>query len=521
MKNEGKNVVIILEDEPAHADAIRRSLSGPGSKCSVMIASSLKEFNAIVAALQPGLVLADINLPDGSAFSILSGDIEKQPWPVVVMTSFGDEETAVRAIKSGAFDYIVKSTEAFRNINHVVNRNLRDWHNIQKGRENERQFRVLFETMSQGVIYLDKTGTITAANSAAEKITGYKLQQMQDSGILEPGMWFDIAGDGSISRAENHPARMALSSGSPVKDKVMGLFHSLTDEFTWMLINAVPQFRDNEKEPYQVFTTFTDITQLKLTELELKKAKVKAEESDRLKSVFLANMSHEIRTPMNGILGFADLLREPGLSEEEQKMYIEVINSSGNRMLDIIKDLIDISQIESGQTEIKKENTDISKLLKELKVFFTLEAEEKGVVLKDNIQLPTEEYFIETDKTKLAQVITNLLKNALKFTRKNDFIEIGCNAQDKLNLFFYIKDSGAGIRKDIQDKIFERFRQGDQADKHEGVGLGLAISKAYVEMLGGRIGLESEPGQGSTFFFTLPDSRQSSRPVMYTEVLAK
>ena len=521
MRNEGKTIVIILEDEPAHAEAISRILSGPGSKCSVLIASSLKEFNAIVSALHPGIVLADINLPDGSAFSILTEEIEKQPWPVVVMTSFGDEEMAVKAIKSGALDYIVKSPEAIRNIDHLVSRNLRDWHNIQKGRENEKKFRLLFETMSQGVIYLDKNGCITAANSAAERITGYTLKQMKDGEILEPGMWFDIADDGSISRAENHPAKTALSSGLTVKDKVMGLFHSLTDEFTWLMISAVPQFRDGESEPYQVFTTFTNVSQLKLTELELKKAKAKAEESDRLKSVFLANMSHEIRTPMNGILGFADLLREPGLSDDEQKLYIEVINSSGKRMLDIINDLIDISKIESGQMEIKKERISIVKLLKELIVFFTPEAEHKRVVLKDNIQLPATDYYIETDRTKLAQIVTNLLKNALRFTLEYGSIELGCNVHDKSNLLFYVKDSGAGIRKELQDKIFERFRQGDQADKHEGVGLGLAISKAYVEMLGGRIGLESEPGKGSTFFFTIPDPSPRARPVSLAEELAR
>ena len=518
MKNEN-NTLVILEDEPAHAEAIRKSLSVTFSDCKVLIASSLEEFHRIISDITPGIVIADINLPDGTAFSILNGNIEKQPWPVIVMTSYGDEEMAVKAIKSGALDYIVKSPETFRNIDHVVRRNLREWKNIQKSLENEKKFRMLFEKMAQGVIYQDVNGKIIAANSAAEKITGYTLEQMQESSFFD-SPWVSINNDGSITQGETHPALVALRFGSPVSDKVMGIFHLQTDKFVWLLVSAVPQFRGNDPEPYEVFTTLTDITDLKLTELKLKEAKARAEESDRLKSVFLANMSHEIRTPMNGILGFADLLREPEISTEEQKMYIEVINSSGKRMLDIINDLIDISRIEAGQIEIKKENVNILSLLGELLEFFTPEAEEKGIRIENNLQLPSEGFYIETDRTKVAQVITNLIKNALKFTVKSGTIELGCRVQDNYNLYFFVKDSGEGIRKELQDKIFERFRQGDKANEHEGVGLGLAISKAYVEMLGGRIGLESEPGKGSVFFFTLPYTGQISIQKSFSEEFA-
>lgn len=521
MKNETNNFLIILEDEPAHAEAIKRSLSDSVNDCRILVASSLKEFDNIVKDILPSLVLADINLPDGTAFSMLRDNIDKQPWPVVVMTSYGDEETAVKAIKMGALDYIVKSPEAFRNIEHVVKRNLREWHIIQKSRESEKKFRMLFERMSQGVIYQDDNGRITEANFAAEKITGYNLEQMKESDFFNPGPWVNIGDDGSLITGEEHPAFTALRTGLPVTDRIMGIFHQRTDEFIWLLLDAVPQFRNEEYRPYQVFTAFTDITELKVTEMELKRAKAKAEESDRLKSAFLANMSHEIRTPMNGILGFADLLTEPGISEDEQNMYIEVINSSGRRMLEIVNDLIDISKIEAGQIEIKKENTNIPRLLDELKIFFMPEAEKKGIILTGNIKLPSGEFYVETDKGKLAQIITNLLKNALKFTGKNGFIELGCMLRNDSYVFFYVKDTGAGIRKELQETIFERFRQGDRASEHDGVGLGLAISKAYVEMLGGEIGIESEPGKGSTFFFTLPYSGQSMTAKTLSEELAR
>lgn len=501
-QNENK-YLIILEDEPAHAEAIKRYLSLAEDRYNIIISESLNEFNNIIANIIPDLVIADINLPDGNAFSLLKGDIEKQSWPVLVMTSFGDEGTAVKAIKSGATDYIVKSPEAFKNIEHVVRRNLREWKNIQERRESEKQFRILFETMAQGVIYQDENNKVLAANSAAEKITGLTIDQMRSRNFFDPRLWVSIQEDGSNLSDENHPAAKAMCTGLPVRDKVVGLLHPNKEKYIWLLVSAIPQFRENESKPYQVFTTFTDITEIKLAELELKKAKEKAEESDRLKSTFMANMSHEIRTPMNGILGFADLLKTPNLSGESQKRYIEAINSSGKRMLDIINDLIDISKIESGQLEIKKENSDITELLNELIMFFTPDAKKRGINLSLNIQLP-DKFIVETDKTKLAQVITNLLKNALKFTGEKGNIELGCGIQDKNNLRFFVKDTGRGIRKEISDKIFERFRQGDNSDEHEGVGLGLAISKAYVELLGGRIELKSEPGKGSVFSFTLP-----------------
>lgn len=503
LQNRLRNIIII-EDEPAHAEAIRRYLTASGNNCTVKVAGTLAEFSELIANSVPDLVIADINLPDGTAFSLLRSDPEDQLWPVLIMTSFGDEEVAVKAIKSGALDYIVKSPEAFRNIEHVINRNLREWRNIQISRENEKKFKFLFETMEQGVIYQDQNSKITAANPAAQKITGFSLAEMQDISFFEHGPWFNISDDSTILPSEDHPSIVANRTGKPVREKIMGFQNRANDRFVWLLVSSVPYFRKNRNEPYQVFTTLTDITEMKLSEIELKNAKKKAEESDRLKSVFMANMSHEIRTPMNGILGFADLLKTPELSGESQKMYIEAINSSGKRMLDIINDLIDISKIESGQTELRNEKTNIPDLLRELILFFKPEAEKKNITLKASIKLPSDEFIINTDRTKLAQVITNLVKNALKFTHSGGVVELVCCLKDNMALCICVRDNGIGVRKELQEKIFERFRQGDSADEHDGVGLGLAISRAYIEMLGGHIDIESEPGKGSDFFFTLP-----------------
>lgn len=254
----------------------------------------------------------------------------------------------------------------------------------------------------------------------------------------------------------------------------------------------------------------SNITPRKLSELELIKAKERAEESDRLKSAFLANMSHEIRTPMNGILGFAELLKEPNLKGEEQLEYISIIEKSGMRMLSIINDIIDISKIESGLMEVNISTTDINEQLEDIYSFFKPEAEYKGLKLNLSRKLSIEGLTINTDKEKLYAVLTNLVKNAIKYTNKG-FIEFGYQQTEK-HIEFYVKDSGIGIAKDRQEAIFERFIQADISDKMalQGAGLGLAISKAFTTMLGGEMWMESEPGKGSTFYFTIPLSTKNN-----------
>jgi signal transduction histidine kinase len=247
-----------------------------------------------------------------------------------------------------------------------------------------------------------------------------------------------------------------------------------------------------------------DITQRKKMVEDLVAAKEKAEEHDRLKSAFLANMSHEIRTPMNGILGFAEILKEPGLTGGEQKEFIEIIENSGKRMLDTLNDLIDISQIETGQVKTYITETNLNGQLSDIFNFFKPQAEIKGLQLTLKDMLPVSPAVIKTDRAKLDSILANLVKNAIKFTDKGA-IELGCRQKGSF-LEFYVRDTGIGVPPGRHEAIFNRFEQAQPEHKnaYQGAGLGLAISKSYVEMLGGEIRLESEEGHGSTFFFTLP-----------------
>lgn len=232
-------------------------------------------------------------------------------------------------------------------------------------------------------------------------------------------------------------------------------------------------------------------------------AKEKAEESDRLKSAFLANMSHEIRTPMNGILGFVSLLEDTTLTKDKYVVYLNFVKKSSQRLLSTINDIIEISKIEAKQVVEKISEFQVKESIEFLHGFFKPEIEKEGLDFKFSVSLNDENVFFQTDRNKLESILTNFLKNALKFT-KQGFIEFGLEEQDA-EFVFYVKDSGPGIPAEKIDYIFERFTQGDIeiTRPYEGSGLGLPIAKAYAEIIGGEIGVESENGKGSTFFLKI------------------
>ncbi len=246
------------------------------------------------------------------------------------------------------------------------------------------------------------------------------------------------------------------------------------------------------------------LNQIQEINLELEASKEKAEESDRLKTVFLGNLSHEIRTPMNGILGFANLLKSENITASKQKKYLNVIQKSGQRMLALIDDLVDISRIEAGQMEIKERAINLNELMDDIYDFFKPDALRKNLRYEHKKGLENPLANIKTDGEKLEQIISNLLKNALKFTRQGQ-IHFGYSLKND-SIEFWVKDTGPGIPVTHQKTIFDRFRQVEDTPfrEEEGSGLGLAISKAFIEALGGKIWVDSNVNEGSTFYFTLP-----------------
>ncbi len=237
---------------------------------------------------------------------------------------------------------------------------------------------------------------------------------------------------------------------------------------------------------------------------ELKKALTKAQESDHLKSVFLRNLSHEIRTPMNGINGFSLLLKEKELEESVRNRYIDLVISSSRQLLSIVDNIIYVSLIETGQERIKISQVCINDFLEDIHDMFDKSLDEKNIKFDIHKSLGNKESIIDTDQTKLRQILSNLVGNAVKFT-SSGYIKFGYTLKHDM-LEFFVEDTGIGIDMSLNEQIFKMFSQEDNSRnrRYEGIGLGLSIAKAYTEMLGGDIRFKSEKGVGTTFYFTIP-----------------
>jgi PAS domain S-box-containing protein len=272
---------------------------------------------------------------------------------------------------------------------------------------------------------------------------------------------------------------------------------------TWSLTSKFP-LRNKDGAIAGTFGVSRDITAQKKLEEELIAAKLKAEESDRLKTAFLHNISHEIRTPMNAIMGFSGFLNDPEVGDDQKAHFAQVIQQSSNQLLSIIDDIVRIATIEAGQENLQETEIQLNNLLEFLREQFVAKAASKGLIFEMMPGLDDERALILADETKLMQVLSNLLENAFKFTREGQVLA-GYTLKHGF-LEFFVKDTGIGIPESMLTTIFNRFSQVESSISRQfgGSGLGLSISKAYVDLHGGRSWVESELGSGSSFFFTLP-----------------
>ena len=397
-----------------------------------------------------------------------------------------------------------------------------------KLKEYERRFTQILDSGNIVSLILNNDGTINFCNDYLLRITGYKREEVLGKN------WFDLfipsdlkdklylifSGGMRINElASTNENRILTKNG----DELFISWHNIilqsdTNEVmgTASIGVNITDSKMHEKmlEEKNVEIESQNEEYRKINQ-ELQKAKEHAEESDHLKTAFLANMSHEIRTPMNSILGFSDLLKESKLTIEKQHQYIDVIENSGKRMLNIINDIITISEIETGIIEINNSEFNINEQIESIYALFKKEIAQKGIDFSYKNALADNEAMIRTDGEKLYAILLNLVKNAIKFTN-HGAIEFGYKLMkdsESVELEFFVKDTGGGICEEKMELIFERFRQGSEllTRNYEGAGLGLSISKAFVEMLGGKIWVESEEEnlhngkKGSTiFYFTIP-----------------
>lgn len=361
---------------------------------------------------------------------------------------------------------------------------------------------VILETMPFCIFFTDRHHRYVRVNPMMAKLL--RVSKPEEAVGKSNKLFFTKR----VARKMQEEDRAILETGIPILDKII-YFEDEGVEGFWMEKNKIP-IRDERGVITMIMGIFKDVSDLMQIENELKEARDRAEESDRLKTSFLANMSHEIRTPMNGIVGFANLLRDPGLDEEKKDLFLKHIDVSSNQLLNIIDDIIDISKIESGQLKISNKAVRINLILDEIysSFFHRIRGDAPGEKLVDfnlNKGNDSKDFTIVADDFRLSQVFNNLIGNAIKFT-KEGHITFGYNLKDARHVEFFVSDSGIGIPNNKIRLIFDRFGQVNEERSFQptGTGLGLPISKSLIDLMGGEMWVESEVGKGSTFYFTLP-----------------
>ena len=317
--------------------------------------------------------------------------------------------------------------------------------------------------------------------------------------IIKASEYFQKMHPEDVERMQQIHKNLASGKLQHAKEEFRIITEVEERKFTdWLETNAVVDQYDEQGNPISLVGSLLLITERKRQEKALVTAREKALESERLKSAFLANMSHEIRTPLNAIVGFSSILADAEEPEEKEE-YINIIENNNTLLLQLVGDILDLSKIESGTLEFVYSDIDLNALFQELEESARLRQKNDAVVIRYLPEMP--DCFVNIEKNRLTQVVTNMMNNAMKFTPSGS-ITFGYHLKNTDFLYFYITDTGYGIEKDKKDTVFGRFVKLDSFS--QGTGLGLSICQSIVENLGGEIGVESEPGKGSTFWFTLP-----------------
>jgi PAS domain S-box-containing protein len=360
----------------------------------------------------------------------------------------------------------------------------------------EEKYRTLYETMTQGVIHQDSEGRIISVNPAAEQIMGLNYYTMQ--GETSNYHCKAIHEDGNDFPAETHPSMIALKTGKEVRNVVMGVFNPQKENYNWINVNATPLFKPREKKPFQVYITFEDITETIKAQKLLNETleELKRSNSDLEQFAYVA--SHDLQEPLRMVASFTQLLEKQYKDklDETASEYINFAVDGAKRMQALIKDLLTYSRVKSHDEDFIEINCE--ELIEE--VLFNLEIiikENKAIITRDPLPI------ISSDRLQMQQLFQNIIGNAIKYNDKMPRIHISAE-KDEENWIFGVSDNGIGIDPEHYKRIFKVFKRLHTKEEYDGTGIGLAICQKIVDRNGGRIWVESELGEGSTFYFTIP-----------------
>jgi ammonium transporter, Amt family len=510
--NKTSQRILLVEDNPAHASLIRQAFASGTMPVELTTVASLRKARENIARSLPDLAIVDLGLPDGQGLALLTADESSRRFPIIVTTSRANEQVVVQAMKAGALDYVVKSPMTLADMPRIARRALREWQDLARRqeaerivRESEERHRQIFESVSDAILIFDANDQIVEANPAACDAFGYTREQFLRLFCRE------LFPTGDQYLLEDC-RRQILEDGEfhveCVNVRADGSRFDVESRGSKLMFNREPHMLVVIRDVTELRKTTHELTEyslaLELSNEALAKLNDAANTATRAKSEFLANMSHEIRTPMTAILGFVDVLIEE-LATPSQIEAAEMVKRNGEHLLTIINDILDLSKIEADKLQLELIPCSAAEIVDDVAGMMRIRTE---LPLTVEYAAPIPEKIV-SDPTRLRQILTNLVGNAVKFTQQGSVrlvvTPLGLGT-DSPALRFDVIDTGIGMSPEQMERLFQPFSQADSSmsRKFGGSGLGLVISRRLANLLGGDITVESRLGEGSTFSVTLP-----------------